>query len=159
MRKTDVLSFMIWSSVSLVAAGFQMGYPSLDFHSTLKRRRRYSLCKLHSTIPTPNKQSQAATSPPSFVPDKEQNRRSSRYVAVMALMENKEDVFPLRRLENDVNYHGNMDPRDKRFARALVSTVERRKGQIDIILDHCMDTKLKKAVSTWCRYLTNKMSE
>jgi hypothetical protein len=70
-------------------------------------------------------------------------------VAVMALMEkNKEDVFPLRRLENDANYNGNMDPRDKRFARALVSTVERRKGQIDKILDHCMDTELKKAVST-----------
>jgi hypothetical protein len=145
MRKTDALPFVLWSSFSLVAAGFHIGYPHFDaptFRSTIKWRREYSTRQLHSTIPTPNTQSEGATSSPS-----EQNRKSSRYVAVVALMENKEDIFPLRRLENDVNYNGNMDIRDKRFTRALVSTVERRKGQIDKILDHCMDTKLKKAVS------------
>jgi hypothetical protein len=74
---------------------------------------------------------------------------STRYIASLALMEatNKKNLeFPLRRLENDKRFQ-TLDVRDRGFTRLLVSTVERRKGQIDKVLGHCMNSPSKPPVS------------
>jgi 16S rRNA (cytosine967-C5)-methyltransferase len=46
--------------------------------------------------------------------------------------------FATRQLEQD-NYYKLLDPRDRAFARLLVATVQRRLGQIDGVLDCCVD--------------------
>jgi len=67
-------------------------------------------------------------------------RNEARYIAATSLLEStskkQNNEFCLRRLESDPSFL-RLEPRDRRFARRLVSTVERRMGQIDKILSHC----------------------
>jgi len=66
---------------------------------------------------------------------------NARFIAARALMESttrRKAEFSLRRLDTDEDLP-NLEVRDRRFARALLSTVERRKGQIDKLLFHCME--------------------
>jgi 16S rRNA (cytosine967-C5)-methyltransferase len=54
--------------------------------------------------------------------------------------------FAVERLEADYTFNHQLSSRDKGFARLIVSTVERRMGQIDMILHHCsVDTKKRKS--------------
>jgi 16S rRNA (cytosine967-C5)-methyltransferase len=60
-----------------------------------------------------------------------------RYFAVKALAPFKGSVaFAVDRLESSVNY-GKLSSRDRAFSRLLVTTVERRLGQIDAVLATC----------------------
>ena len=63
---------------------------------------------------------------------------SSRVVAAESMLEDKKrsSVFPLQRLESSPDYQA-LEQRDRSFARALVTTTERRLGQIDKIINHC----------------------
>ena len=58
-----------------------------------------------------------------------------RASAVFALMESmrKKNAFAIRILEQDPSYL-NLDQRDRSFARLLLSTAERRSGQIEIVI-------------------------
>ena len=79
---------------------------------------------------------------------KEAFHPNSRTVAAMALLEQKgREEFSLRRLEKDSNYQ-ELDQRDRRFAKLLVSTVERRKGQLDKVMAACVDKPLGPVVRT-----------
>ncbi|KAI2507997.1 methyltransferase [Fragilaria crotonensis] len=63
---------------------------------------------------------------------------SSRVVAAKSLLSNSKQssAFPLQRLESSPEYQ-DLEQRDRSFARALVTTTERRMGQIDKIIDFC----------------------
>jgi len=77
---------------------------------------------------------------------------SSRLIAVDSILEDKKrlSVFPLKRLENNPGYQA-LEGRDRSFARALVTITERRKGQIDKILEICRKKghKKKKVEDLW----------
>jgi len=62
---------------------------------------------------------------------------TARYVAISALAKASDGSFATRELEQSSHYQS-LDQRDKAFARLLVATVERRLGQIDIILQNCI---------------------
>lgn len=64
-----------------------------------------------------------------------QHSPSSRSTAAFALFESsrKKSAIALRILENDPNFR-NLEFRDRAFARMLLSTVERRQGQIDKVI-------------------------
>jgi 16S rRNA (cytosine967-C5)-methyltransferase len=64
-----------------------------------------------------------------------------RYVAAKALITKHGSVaFAVDRLESNLQYN-NLSSRDRSFARLLVTTTERRLGQIDAILNHCQKIK------------------
>lgn len=73
---------------------------------------------------------------------------TARLVAARALMQTNKKDFSIRRLENDKHFH-QMDQRDRSFARNLVSTVERRKGQLDKVLALCMKQPIRTTVSNY----------
>lgn len=91
--------------------------------------------------------------------DKPRKRRApkkiqpnARYVAISALSDAGAGAqvnagsFATRTLEQDANYKL-LDGRDRAFARLLVATVERRLGQIDIVLTNCIAKYPPKKVS------------
>ena len=64
---------------------------------------------------------------------------SSRVVAAQSLLQDikqRSSAFPLQRLESSPDYQV-LEQRDRSFARALVTTSERRMGQINKILEQC----------------------
>lgn len=64
---------------------------------------------------------------------------NARFVAISVLSDAAAaETFATRELEGSVHYQ-NLEPRDRAFARLLVATVERRMGQIDKVLDCCID--------------------
>jgi len=65
---------------------------------------------------------------------------SSRYLAVMALMKQakKKNCSASTVLESDKQFSYLKDRRDRAFAKLLVTTVERRKGQIELVLNDCI---------------------
>ena len=76
---------------------------------------------------------------------------SARVVAAKSLLSNgkQSSVFPLQRLESSPDYQ-DLEQRDRSFARALVTTTERRMGQIEKIIDLCCEkptaTSLRKKI-------------
>ncbi len=70
-----------------------------------------------------------------------------RASAIFALMESmkKKNAIAIRILEQDPAYL-NLDQRDRAFARLLLSTAERRSGQIEAVIQSFQhkDTKKKK---------------
>lgn len=72
---------------------------------------------------------------------------TARSVAAHALIENKklQSVPSLQRLETDPLFLSIGDQRDRSFARLLVTTVERRMGQIDKVLEKCKKLDRPKA--------------
>jgi hypothetical protein len=73
---------------------------------------------------------------------KPSSRNSSpthRSAAIFALMEGgkRQPTFAVRRLENDPAYLA-LEQRDRSFARLLITTTERRMGQIDQVLEEFM---------------------
>mmetsp|Transcript_10292 Transcript_10292/g.21835 ORF Transcript_10292/g.21835 Transcript_10292/m.21835 type:complete len:544 (+) Transcript_10292:108-1739(+) len=70
-----------------------------------------------------------------------------RASAVFALMESmkRKNAFAIRVLEQDPDYL-NLDQRDRAFARLLLSTAERRSGQIEIVIKS-FERKEKKKTS------------
>jgi hypothetical protein len=73
-----------------------------------------------------------------------------RSTAVFALQERRIPSFPIRQLEKDQNYV-ELDRRDRAFARLMLSTAERRKGQIDKVLHSFMreSHEFKKVNAVW----------
>lgn len=71
----------------------------------------------------------------------EGNNKSPRLVAVQALTYKKGGDFPLDRLEVSPAFRKDLSVRDRSYARLLVTTVERRRGQIDKVLDFCQEKK------------------
>jgi 16S rRNA (cytosine967-C5)-methyltransferase len=64
---------------------------------------------------------------------------NARFVAISVLSDAAvAKTFATRELEGSVHYQ-TLEPRDRAFARLLVATVERRMGQIDKVLDCCID--------------------
>jgi hypothetical protein len=74
-----------------------------------------------------------------------------RSLAVQALMDQKRGQFAVQLLESNPGYKQLEDQRHRSFARLLVSTVERRMGQIDKILSLYADVYPPKKV----RFLFN----
>ena len=83
------------------------------------------------TIIPSNKPKNTADSKP------KQIKPTARYVAISALAKASDGSFATQELEQSTHYQS-LDQRDKAFARLLVATVERRLGQIDIILQNCI---------------------
>lgn len=69
---------------------------------------------------------------------------SVRVVAAKSLLSTgkQSSVFPLQRLESSPEYQ-DLEQRDRSFARSLVTTTERRRGQIDKIIDLCREKPSK----------------
>ena len=70
---------------------------------------------------------------------------TTRSVAIFALLDNRkndpnQEQFAVRRLEKDPNF-ARLDQRDRSFARLMVTTAERRQGQIDSIIGHLVSRK------------------
>ena len=70
---------------------------------------------------------------------------TTRSVAIFALLDNrkndpKQEQFAVRRLEKDPNF-ARLDQRDRSFSRLMVTTAERRQGQIDSIIGHFLSRK------------------
>jgi len=85
---------------------------------------------LQATSTSSTERSTAGSKPKQIKP-------TARYVAISALAKASDGSFATRELEQSSHYQS-LDPRDKAFARLLVATVERRLGQIDIILKSCI---------------------
>jgi hypothetical protein len=66
--------------------------------------------------------------------------QTHRSTAVFAMMEGakRKSMFAIRRLENDPDYLA-LDRRDRAFARLILTTAERRQGQIDNVLKTFMN--------------------
>jgi len=73
-----------------------------------------------------------------------------RASAIFALMESlkKKNAFAIRILEQDHGYLS-LDRRDRSFARLLLSTTERRSGQLEIVIQS-FQRKEKKKKSKVC---------
>lgn len=72
---------------------------------------------------------------------------TARSIAASVFFKQKgNEEFVLARLDADAAFQS-LDQRDKAFARLLVTTVERRLGQIDKVLEVCSDLERKKHVS------------
>jgi hypothetical protein len=69
-------------------------------------------------------------------PPEKQAQSTHRAAAVFALMEssNSKSFFAIRKLENDRGYLS-LDRRDRAFARLILTTAERRQGQIDKVIN------------------------
>ena len=70
---------------------------------------------------------------------------TTRSVAIFALLDNRkndpnQEQFAVRRLEKDPNF-ARLDQRDRSFSRLMVTTAERRQGQIDSIIGHFLSRK------------------
>jgi len=93
-------------------------------------------------IPTDKKNFQSTTRKN----DVGKNPASSRSTAIFALQASsrRPSAIALRVLENDPAYKS-LDRRDRAYARLLLTTVERRQGQIDKILQQLsLNAKIKK---------------
>jgi transcription termination factor NusB len=66
-----------------------------------------------------------------------QSSSTHRSTAVFALMESSKskNFFAVRKLENDPGYL-KLDKRDRAFARLILTTTERRQGQIDKVIQN-----------------------
>jgi 16S rRNA (cytosine967-C5)-methyltransferase len=118
------------------ADGFEVGRHPTSGSTVAKQRIRSSLKSLstsrtddaNTNKPTKRRQ----TTHNNFQPN-------ARFVAISVLSDAAAaDSFATRELEGSVHYQ-NLEPRDRAFARLLVATVERRMGQIDKVLDCCID--------------------
>jgi hypothetical protein len=72
-------------------------------------------------------------------------------MAVFALMESssKQGKFAVRRLESDPNYLNLEDRRDRAFARLILTTAERRQGQIDKVIKKFVKAPKRAQVGGW----------
>jgi hypothetical protein len=66
--------------------------------------------------------------------------QTHRSIAIYAMMEGakRKSMFAIRRLENDPDYLA-LDRRDRAFARLILTTAERRQGQVDKVLKAFMN--------------------
>jgi hypothetical protein len=73
-------------------------------------------------------------------PPARKRTQTHRSTAVFAMMEGakRKSMFAIRRLENDPDYLA-LDRRDRAFARLMLTTAERRQGQIDKVLKAFMN--------------------
>lgn len=76
---------------------------------------------------------------------------TARSVAAHALLadtKKKQSIPSLQRLESDPSFKSIDDQRDRSFARLLVTTVERRLGQIDKVLAKCQKSNKQQKVTS-----------
>ena len=87
--------------------------------------------------------STAESSPSSSISTKA-STISVRSISALSVLNDKKrkSKFPLERLENNEYYHS-LEPRDRGFARLLVTTTERFRGQIDKVLELCQNKASK----------------
>jgi len=79
---------------------------------------------------------------------------TARSVAAHALLGEKKGQPSLQQLEFDPSFTSLEDQRDRSFARLLVTTVERRLGQIDKVLEQCQSSnRPKQKVTSFTRLL------
>ena len=71
---------------------------------------------------------------------------TARSVAAHALVDKRNSMSSLQRLESDPLFQSIRDQRDRSFARLLVTTVERRMGQIDAVLEKCQKSPQRKVL-------------
>ncbi len=89
----------------------------------------------------------AASNEPSQQPGNRRRTISSRSTAAFALNESfkRSSVIAIRVLENDPAYKS-LEIRDRAFARLLLTTAERRHGQIEKVIKKVMDRANAKKV-------------
>jgi hypothetical protein len=82
------------------------------------------------------------------LPYKPKATPTARSTAVFALLESSKQktLFAIRKLENDPDYL-NLERRDRAFARLLLTTAERRQGQIDKVVQKFVDQSKQSKVS------------
>ena len=108
-----------------------LGTTDTDRRTTASSRpENIKLSCLQATSTSSTERNTAGGSKPKIKP-------TARYVAISALAKAIDGSFATRELEQSTHYQS-LDPRDRAFARLLVATVERRLGQIDIILKNCI---------------------
>lgn len=142
-RKCSISAFCILAGLLLCVGGaaFTTGLDSIPTATRQRMRRRgpsdyHPLHALESveepTVTQTSSQSKAV---------------NARSVAAHALLEKKGQPS-LQRLESDPLFKSLEDQRNRSFARLLVTTVERRLGQIDAVLKQCQSSnhKSKKKV-------------
>jgi 16S rRNA (cytosine967-C5)-methyltransferase len=85
---------------------------------------------------------------------------TARSTAIFALLESlkKQQVFAIRVLENDPSYQ-HMDRRDRAFSRLLLSTTERRSGQIEKILNSFIVSRRLQKKDTFSRSNNRRNSQ
>ena len=74
---------------------------------------------------------------------------TARSVAAHAILDDtkkRQSLPSLQRLESDPEFKSIDDQRDRSFARLLVTTVERRLGQIDKVLERCQKSTQRKVM-------------
>ena len=85
-----------------------------------------------------------------------------RSVAIFAYMESMKSsrtaTFAIRKMENDPNYL-KLDRRDRAFARRILSTAERRQGQIEKVINNFRKTKNKDPSSPSKSQVNHKHQE
>jgi 16S rRNA (cytosine967-C5)-methyltransferase len=133
-----------WSALSAVFVAFHLVHLSNGFcflltkanqqvpcvRSSRKQRKFHSLSSLSSLATNNEPVAQLTTEAPG-------GATTARFVAVSAVVCAKEkQSFAVDRLESHA-YFAQLSQRDKAFARLLVTTVERRLGQIDAVLEQC----------------------
>jgi hypothetical protein len=84
---------------------------------------------------------------------KRREQFTSRSVAAASILDDvqSQSMFPLQRLESNPLYL-KLDQRDRSFARLLVTTAERRMGQIDKVLQLCQREESKKVSWMGCLF-------
>ncbi len=78
---------------------------------------------------------------------KEPTPPESRRVALELLQAVLEDRRPLDEALGAHRRLGRLAPRDRAFARMLTGTTLRRLGQLDALIDHCLDRPLKRGMA------------
>ena len=139
-----------------VAIGTIAGF---DERFVSHRLQRSSRTKSKLTVPQ-NQQSliqlcaslmDSNSSEPPQAMKRRQEQFTSRSVAATSILDDvqSQSMFPLQRLESNPSYL-KLDQRDRSFARFLVTTTERRMGQIDKVLQLCQRSEESKKVSFGC---------
>jgi hypothetical protein len=141
MVKGYSMTFAVWSLFILVDFNIlgALAYPLCRFRKA-SRPSDSRLVLASKTSPTDNITGQPTRSKGKAPP-------SSRSTATFALHESsrRPSAIALRILENDPDYRS-LDGRDRAFARLLLTTTERRQGQINKIIQKLSHNKKTKKV-------------
>lgn len=147
MKITPLLFFFLGSIVSLLVtlgACFELWRPLVRYNTKNnnndQNKRPYLLWLSSLSSQQPDPTTRDASVPAQCC--------SSRFIALQALLPGKKkNQFPIDGLESNPHFH-TLPLRDRSFCRLLVTTVERRQGQLDAVIDRLTIKKKKKRNST-----------
>jgi hypothetical protein len=149
-EKTHIDAIIMMSTVLLITIVF-FGLSALSGGFTAPSKRHRGNYLLH--VPSERSISLAASKVSDVtgkqkLPYKPKATPTARSTAVFALLESSKQktLFAIRKLENDPDYLS-LDRRDRAFARLLLTTAERRQGQIDKVVQKFVNESKQSKVS------------